>query len=220
MSAFNKENIKRCRVLLALVKRRITSHRFTNKTFSTQSPRRGGLSLRPFRVLFSGAFPRYVYTSAANTFTLISPERVWPGRSGPVRFGISSEQTPEESNGANDHVAGVQRSGSGDCVSRGLGSTPVHLPNHMHRLSIGRAGSRPIGCCFQGLASSMHSSGRLAKLGLSTLATYLDANPLLRMSVYDFLWGYDDPFVALASKIFPRWINFPKIGVLDRVSQS
>ncbi|CAF4817980.1 unnamed protein product [Pieris macdunnoughi] len=36
------------------------------------------------------------------------------------------------------------------------------------------------------------------------------------MPAGDFLWGYDDPLVKVASKLVPGWIDFGKIGIMDR----
>ncbi|CAK1543766.1 unnamed protein product [Leptosia nina] len=36
------------------------------------------------------------------------------------------------------------------------------------------------------------------------------------MSAGEFLWGYDDPLVNVASKLVPGWIDFGKIGIMDR----
>lgn len=68
-----------------------------------------------------------------------------------------------------------------------------------------------------GLASSLHNSSIFTNLAFATLSRYLDAQPLLHLTVHDFLWGYDDQLILLASKLFPKWIHFPRLGVLDRM---
>ncbi|XP_052121454.1 scavenger receptor class B member 1-like [Frankliniella occidentalis] len=68
-----------------------------------------------------------------------------------------------------------------------------------------------------GLASSLHNSSIFTNLAFATLVTYLDAQPFLRITVHDYMWGIDEPLVPLASKLFPKWISFPRLGILDRM---
>lgn len=51
------------------------------------------------------------------------------------------------------------------------------------------------------------------------LANLLNTKSILNISVYDYLWGYEDPLVKLASGIVPTLINFQEFGLLDRVSE-
>lgn len=41
---------------------------------------------------------------------------------------------------------------------------------------------------------------------------------MLNLTVEDYLWGYDDPLVKLASNVIPSIITFKSFGLLDRVS--
>ncbi|XP_034234473.1 scavenger receptor class B member 1-like [Thrips palmi] len=68
-----------------------------------------------------------------------------------------------------------------------------------------------------GLASSLHNSSIFTNIAFATLTSYLDTQPFLHLTVHDFLWGFDDPLVHLASKLFPKWIHFPRLGVMDRM---
>lgn len=52
----------------------------------------------------------------------------------------------------------------------------------------------------------------------NSLVEYLDSKQLIDLSVKEFLWGYEDKLVTMASNILPTWINFSKFGILDRVS--
>lgn len=65
----------------------------------------------------------------------------------------------------------------------------------------------------------LHNSSIILNLGLRTIAKYLGSQPILNMSVQDFMWGYDDPLIKFAHTLIPRKINFPKLGILDRVSK-
>lgn len=57
----------------------------------------------------------------------------------------------------------------------------------------------------------------LAALALSTLTRTLDAQPMLNLTVHDYLWGYEDSLVALASSVVPNIITFERFGLLDRM---
>jgi len=71
---------------------------------------------------------------------------------------------------------------------------------------------------LQGMASMLHNSSFLLNMGLSTLARYLGAQPLLNITVHDYLWGYEDQLVRLASHLLPTWLPFSRLGLMDRVS--
>uniref|UniRef100_A0A1B6DPI6 Scavenger receptor class B member 1 n=1 Tax=Clastoptera arizonana TaxID=38151 RepID=A0A1B6DPI6_9HEMI len=70
---------------------------------------------------------------------------------------------------------------------------------------------------FLGITSMLHNSSMTLNLGLSGIVSFLDTQPFVDVSVHDFLWGYDEQLVKLASKILPNWITFPKFGLLDRL---
>lgn len=61
------------------------------------------------------------------------------------------------------------------------------------------------------------SSPMFVNLVFNSLVEYLDSKPILNLSVKEFLWGYDDRLVKMASNVLPSWINFAKFGLLDRV---
>jgi len=56
-----------------------------------------------------------------------------------------------------------------------------------------------------------------AAMALGTLMSSMKAPPLLNLTVYDFLWGYDDPLVTIGSTLLPNVISFKRLGILDRV---
>lgn len=64
----------------------------------------------------------------------------------------------------------------------------------------------------------LHKSPAFLNFGLATLASYLDAQPFLNLTVHEYLWGYEDSLVRLASTVLPNWIPFSKLGLMDRVS--
>lgn len=70
---------------------------------------------------------------------------------------------------------------------------------------------------YLGASSALHNAGFLVNYPLTQLATMIGAKPILNMSVHEYLWGYEDKLVSLASNIVPSFINFQKFGLLDRM---
>ncbi|XP_076753983.1 platelet glycoprotein 4 [Xylocopa sonorina] len=68
-----------------------------------------------------------------------------------------------------------------------------------------------------GLTSTLHDAGFFVNYPWSQLLNMLDSKPILSISVHDYLWGYEDRLIRLASAIVPRFINFHKFGLLDRL---
>jgi hypothetical protein len=68
------------------------------------------------------------------------------------------------------------------------------------------------------MASMLHNSSLFLNLGLSTLARYLNSQPFLNLTAHEYLWGYDDQLVRLASTVLPNWLPFSRLGLMDRVS--
>lgn len=71
---------------------------------------------------------------------------------------------------------------------------------------------------LQGVSSALYDASFFVNYPLAQLTNLLDTKPILNMTVYEYLWGYEDPLVRLASGIVPNFINFKKFGLLDRVS--
>lgn len=69
-----------------------------------------------------------------------------------------------------------------------------------------------------GLSSAVSKVSSFAALALSTLAKSTSAQPILNLTVHDYLWGYQDSLVSLANTILPNYIDFPRFGLMDRVS--
>ncbi|KAH0951798.1 hypothetical protein HN011_007991 [Eciton burchellii] len=68
-----------------------------------------------------------------------------------------------------------------------------------------------------GISSSLNDAGFLINYPFSRLVNMMSAKPILNISVYDYLWGYEDSLVKLASGVIPNFINFQKFGLLDRM---
>lgn len=68
-----------------------------------------------------------------------------------------------------------------------------------------------------GLSSATAGVSPFAALAFSTLAMSTKAEPILNLTVHDFLWGYQDNLVSLANTVLPDYINFERFGLMDRV---
>ncbi|XP_048003329.1 scavenger receptor class B member 1-like [Leguminivora glycinivorella] len=56
----------------------------------------------------------------------------------------------------------------------------------------------------------------LANSGLYLSAKTMGSNLFNNMNVHEFFWGFKDPVVTVAHKLFPGWIDFDSVGLLDR----
>lgn len=70
---------------------------------------------------------------------------------------------------------------------------------------------------YMGATAAATTLSTFAALGVSALTRQLKSKPMLAMSVHDYLWGYDDNLVKLASKFVPSFINFERFGILERM---
>ena len=55
-------------------------------------------------------------------------------------------------------------------------------------------------------------------LPLTAFILQTKSSPIVEQTVKEFLFGYENAFVEVGHKLFPYWIKFDKVGVLDRVS--
>ena len=55
------------------------------------------------------------------------------------------------------------------------------------------------------------------KSAFNVIASQLQSQPIVNLNVHNYLWGYDDPLIALSHSLLPGWIHFESIGILDRV---
>lgn len=68
-----------------------------------------------------------------------------------------------------------------------------------------------------GIYSSLHDSSYWVNFVWTTSVNIMKSEPILYLTVYDYLWGYEDNLVQMASHIVPSFINFRKFGLLDRL---
>ncbi|KAG4067259.1 hypothetical protein HA402_000250, partial [Bradysia odoriphaga] len=70
---------------------------------------------------------------------------------------------------------------------------------------------------YLGASSAAAEMSVFAALALSTLTATINSQPMLNLTVDDYLWGYDDPLVKLAANVIPSIITFESFGLLDRM---
>jgi hypothetical protein len=71
---------------------------------------------------------------------------------------------------------------------------------------------------FQGMTSYLANAPFIVKLGLNLVIRRLNTQPMVKMSVYNYLWNNSDPLLTLVSKIAPSMVPIDNLGVLDLVS--
>lgn len=70
---------------------------------------------------------------------------------------------------------------------------------------------------YMGITAAASSISIFMAFAVRTLVRQFDAKVMLKVSVHEYLWGYEDPLVNIASKLVPSVINFQKFGLLDRM---
>ncbi|KAK7790999.1 hypothetical protein R5R35_007896 [Gryllus longicercus] len=68
-----------------------------------------------------------------------------------------------------------------------------------------------------GAAAMLGESALVTNLALRSLALFVGATPLLTMTADKVLWGYDDPLVSMAHSVAPSFVDFKRLGLLDRM---
>ncbi|XP_075148935.1 scavenger receptor class B member 1 [Haematobia irritans] len=70
---------------------------------------------------------------------------------------------------------------------------------------------------YMGAMAAATTLSTFAALGVSALTRQMGSKPMLELSVHEYLWGYDDNLVTLASRFVPNFINFERFGILERM---
>ncbi|XP_062123737.1 lysosome membrane protein 2 [Drosophila sulfurigaster albostrigata] len=70
---------------------------------------------------------------------------------------------------------------------------------------------------YMGVSTHAASLSMFAALGISALTKRLNAQPMLEVSVHDYMWGYEDHLVHLASKFVPSYIDFASFGIMEKL---
>jgi scavenger receptor class B, member 1 len=71
-----------------------------------------------------------------------------------------------------------------------------------------------------GISSAAAKISPFASLAISSIMKTTKSQPILNLTVHDFLWGYDDSLVRLANTVLPNYITFERFGLMERVSFS
>lgn len=72
---------------------------------------------------------------------------------------------------------------------------------------------------LQGITAALVEKSMFVNLAVASITSYLGSKAFHPLTIDEYLWGYDDPLVTLANTVIPSWINFPRFGILDRVSK-
>lgn len=60
--------------------------------------------------------------------------------------------------------------------------------------------------------------GYLPNAGAYYSITAMGSKLFSKLTINELFWGYKDPLVSIANTLLPGWIDFGKLGVLDRVN--
>ncbi|XP_017892677.1 scavenger receptor class B member 1-like [Ceratina calcarata] len=67
------------------------------------------------------------------------------------------------------------------------------------------------------ITNVMRDAAYFTRLGLNLLIRNTDTQPLARMTAREFMFGYESTLVTLGNKMWPSWIKFDKVGLIDRM---
>uniref|UniRef100_A0A2A4JT04 Scavenger receptor class B member 1 n=1 Tax=Heliothis virescens TaxID=7102 RepID=A0A2A4JT04_HELVI len=98
--------------------------------------------------------------------------------------------------------------------------TPRHKVTFLPEESVGRPEDIMLtvpNVAMLSMGSMVSTYGYFARMGFNMLTAQLNTKPTIQLSAQDYLWGYDEPLINLGNTILPGWINFDKMGVLDRL---
>ncbi|KAK5638443.1 hypothetical protein RI129_012738 [Pyrocoelia pectoralis] len=61
------------------------------------------------------------------------------------------------------------------------------------------------------------TSSFVTRLGLNIVIRQTNTQPLVEMTAKEFMFGYDSTLMSLGYQFLPSWINFEKLGLIDRM---
>jgi hypothetical protein len=70
------------------------------------------------------------------------------------------------------------------------------------------------------MTSYLSSAPILAKLGLNMLIRRLDMQPVVKISVYNYLWNNTNPILKFGNRMAPRLVPIDNLGVFHMVSEA
>ncbi|GAB0093081.1 scavenger receptor class B member 1 [Sergentomyia squamirostris] len=101
--------------------------------------------------------------------------------------------------------------------------TPVRTTRTRDDLSIGNASEVLIqmpNIVALGISAAAADMSFFSSLAVSSVLKTFKAEPIINLTAHDFMWGYNDPLVSIASTIVPSFIPFNKIGLVDRLTDT
>lgn len=67
------------------------------------------------------------------------------------------------------------------------------------------------------MASYLHDASIFTKMGFNLILQRLDSQPLVNVSVYDYMWNLTDPLVHVTRRLVPHLVPVENFGILSRV---
>ncbi|XP_052748979.1 scavenger receptor class B member 1-like isoform X2 [Galleria mellonella] len=67
------------------------------------------------------------------------------------------------------------------------------------------------------IANVVAPKGFVTRFGLNNIITLTNSQPLVKMTAREFMMGYESKLMTLGSTFLPGWINFDKLGLIDRM---
>ncbi|KPJ20156.1 Lysosome membrane protein 2 [Papilio machaon] len=67
------------------------------------------------------------------------------------------------------------------------------------------------------IATAMSTHPFWSQLALNLLTRRYNSSAVVTLSVHDLLWGHHEPLLAFGHTFMPGWINFERLGLLDRL---
>ncbi|KAJ8953747.1 hypothetical protein NQ318_015403, partial [Aromia moschata] len=68
-----------------------------------------------------------------------------------------------------------------------------------------------------GIQSFLENSSFFTNMGFSAISSTLGSQPILNLTIDEYMWGYEDKLVTVANKFLPKWIDFGTFGILERL---
>uniref|UniRef100_A0A1B0EZM8 Uncharacterized protein n=1 Tax=Phlebotomus papatasi TaxID=29031 RepID=A0A1B0EZM8_PHLPP len=99
--------------------------------------------------------------------------------------------------------------------------TPVRTTRMREDLSVANASEVVLqfpNIVALGVSAAAAEMSFLSSLAVSSVLKSFKAEPVINLTAHDFMWGYEDPLVSIASTLIPSFIPFNKIGLVDRLT--
>ncbi|XP_050297215.1 scavenger receptor class B member 1-like [Anthonomus grandis grandis] len=68
-----------------------------------------------------------------------------------------------------------------------------------------------------GLQAYLNDASIFTNLAYSTVTRSLGSEPIMNVTVEQYLWGYKDPLIKYAHTLLPNWIDFDTFGIFERL---